>query len=77
MSDALDRLRQRQRPKVAPRDASLTSRPQDIQISRHQDIQISRHIDSEEIEVKADTAAFPVAVESRHTDTQMPEPFGV
>lgn len=31
-------IAQRQRPKVAPRDASLTSRPQDVDMSRHQDI---------------------------------------
>ena len=77
MSDALDRLKQRQRPKVAPRDASLTSRPQDIQIPKHQDIQMSRHIESEEIETKADVEGLPLAVESRHADAQMPEPFGV
>lgn len=77
MSDALDRLRQRQRPKVAPRDASLTSRPQDVEMSRHQDMQISRHIEAGEIEAKTDMTGLPAAVESRHTDTQMPEPFGV
>lgn len=75
MSDALDRLKQRQRPKVAPRDASLTSRPQDIQPSRHQDIQTSRHIEAEEIEEKAYIEGFPAVVESRHTDTQMSEPL--
>lgn len=37
MSDALDRIRQRPRPKVAPRDATLASRPQDIQTSGHTD----------------------------------------
>jgi hypothetical protein len=76
MSDALDRLKQRQRPKVAPRDASLTSRPQDIQLSRHQDIQISRHIDADEVEAKADMAGLPALVESRHTDVQMSESLG-
>lgn len=76
MSDALDRLKQRQRPKVAPRDASLTSRPQDIQPSRHQDIQISRHIEFGEIEAKTDMTGLPVAVESRHIDAQMPEHTG-
>lgn len=48
MSDALDRIRQRQRPKVAPRDATLTSQSQDIQTSRHtdtQDVSDSRHIE--------------------------------
>lgn len=38
MSDALDRIRQRQRPKVAPRDATLTSPRQDIQTSGHTDM---------------------------------------
>lgn len=76
MSDALDRPKQRQRPKVAPRDASLTSRPQDIQPSRHQDIQVSRHIDVEEVEAKADMARLPAVAESRHTDTQISEPLG-
>jgi len=75
MSDALDRLKQRQRPKVAPRDASLTSRPQDIQISKHQDIQISRHIEGEEVETKAYVEGLLVAVESRHKDIQMSEPL--
>lgn len=75
MSDALDRLKQRQRPKVAPRDASLTSRPQDIQPSRYQDIQVSRHIENEETEVKADMAELPAAIKSRHTDVQMSEPL--
>ncbi len=76
MSDALDRLKQRQRPKVAPRDASLTSRPQDIQTSKYQDIQISRHIENEEIEAKADMEGVPAAVESRHADIQMSKPLG-
>lgn len=70
MSDALDRLKQRQRPKVAPRDTSLISRPQDVQTSRHQDIQISRHMKAKEKEVKADRAGLPAEVESRHTDIQ-------
>lgn len=76
MSDALDRLKQRQRPKVAPRDASLTSKFQDIQTSRPQDIQISRHIESGETEAKTDMTGLPAAGESRHTDTQMSKPLG-
>lgn len=76
MSDALDRLKQRQRPKVAPRDASLTSRPQDVQSSGHQDIQTSRHTEVREIEAKSDIEGLPATVESRHTDTQMSEPLG-
>jgi hypothetical protein len=73
MSDALDRLKQRQRPKVAPRDASLTSRPQDVQASRPQDIQISRHIEGEDMEAKPATVRLPEVVESRHIDIQMSE----
>lgn len=76
MSDALDRLKQRQRPKVAPRDASLTSSAQDIQVSRHQDMQISRHIEAEGVEVALDIEGIPAAIESRHTDIQASEPLG-
>jgi hypothetical protein len=51
MSDALERLRQRNRPTVPPRDASLTpiasidSISQDTLISRYQDNKISRQQD--------------------------------
>lgn len=61
MSDALDRIRQRQRPKVAPRDATLTSQPTDIQTSRHteaQDIQESGHIETSDIQTPRHTE-FP------------------
>lgn len=37
MSDALDRLKNRKRPKVQQRDASLATEHPDIQISRHID----------------------------------------
>ena len=82
MSDALDRLKQRQRPKVAPRDASLSSRPQDIQPSSHADIQTSRHTDiqmsryteSRETEEEASAAGLSEVTESRHTDIQTPAP---
>lgn len=81
MSDALDRLKQRQRPKVAPRDASLTSRPQDIQLSRHtdaqasicSDTQTSRYIEARE--AKASMAGLSEVVESRHIDIQVPTPL--
>ncbi len=73
MSDALDRLKQRQRPKVAPRDASLASRPQDIEVSRHQDIQMSGHTEDEGMEVEGAVTGLSELVESRHTDIQMPE----
>lgn len=73
MSDALDRLKQRQRPKVAPRDTSLTSRPQDVQTSKHKDIQISRHIEYEGMEVEAATAGLSESSD-RRTDVQTFEP---
>lgn len=74
MSDALDRLKQRQRPKVDPRDASLTSKLQDVQSSKHKDIQISRHIESKEMEVEAAMAGLSESSESRRTDVQAIEP---
>lgn len=47
MSDALDRIRQRTKPKVPPRDSSLTSpAPQSL------DVQTSRHIDVSNSEVR-------------------------
>lgn len=73
MSDALDRLKQRQRPKVAPRDASLTSKPQDIQASRLQDIQTSGHIEAEGVAAKADGAKLSGVENSRHIDIQASE----
>lgn len=73
MSDALDRLKQRQRPKVAPRDAALTSKPQDVQTPRFQDIQISRHIEDEGTTVETAVPGLSEPVESRHTDIQMSE----
>lgn len=71
MNDALDRLKRRARPKVAPRDASLTSRIPDIQTSRH--------TDSEDTEIESAPAPVPEkpaapihldASTSRHTDTE-------
>jgi hypothetical protein len=47
MPDALDRIKNRNRPKVAPRDATLTSTGQDIQIPRHTDIQTPISSESE------------------------------
>ena len=89
MNDALDRIRQRQRPKVTPRDASLTSQPPDIQTSRHidvqerkepglaefPDIQTSRHTDDLGIQ-KSGHTSIPDIQTSRHTDSldiQKPE----
>lgn len=77
MSDALDRLKQRQRPKVAPRDASLTSRPQDVQTSKHKDIQMSKHMEYEGMEVEAAMAGFSESSELRRTDVQTLELRGM
>ncbi|PSN12815.1 hypothetical protein C7271_20855 [filamentous cyanobacterium CCP5] len=85
MSDALDRLKQRQRPKVAPRDASLTSRPQDIEPSSYTDIQASRHINTQmsrypeliKMDEKASMAGISEMPESRHIDVQMSSASGL
>lgn len=66
MSDALDRLKQRQRPKVVPRDASLTSRSRDMPMSRH--------IEGEGMEDEAGIAEVSEIGESRHKDVQTPNP---
>ena len=76
MSDALERIKKRQRPKVAPRDTSLTSQP-----SRFPDIQTSRHTDSETYKVSDASNPPPLHPEvetpleqdikaSRHIDSQ-------
>ena len=87
MTDALDRLRQRQRPKVSPRDATLTSTPPDIQTPSSADIQKSGHTDTNELqEWPKASESQPVIVEapepqdileSRHTDIKTSEPQDV
>jgi hypothetical protein len=72
MSDALKRLQQRQRPKVAPRDASLTPKPLDIQTSRHTDIQTSETLDtssSSPVHPEVETPREQDIQTSRHTDS--------
>ena len=65
MPDALDRLKKRNRPKVPPRNTSLSSSP---------DIQTSRHIDKELLQPKdiqiSSTSPPDLAEDSksRHTD---------
>ena len=66
MSDALDRIRQRQRPKVAPRDATLTSQPQDIQTSGHTDLLPFPDIGTQADEIE--TAESEDIQTSRHTE---------
>ncbi|NET34937.1 MAG: hypothetical protein F6K19_23415 [Cyanothece sp. SIO1E1] len=69
MSDALDRLKKRTRPKVAPRDASLTARTEDIQISRHTD-STDISVDAATVPVVPTESAAPDILESRHIDIE-------
>lgn len=68
MNDALDRLKKRNRPKVAPRDATLTSTPPDIQTPGVADIQTSRHADSGNVQ------EWPEIPEVRTLEVEAPEP---
>lgn len=84
MNDALERLRSRNRPKVSPRDTTLTSAPSDIQTPSSPDIQTSEPIDSEDrqewLEASENKALEVEAPEpqdtynSRHTDIQTSKP---
>ena len=75
MSDALDRLKQRNRPRVAPRDASLTTRSQDIQTPKHTE---STAPSVEAVPVTIPKSHFEPAIpdtsESRHTDIETSTP---
>lgn len=74
MTDALDRLKKRNRPKVAPRDASLTSGLQDIQTSRHTESETSSDEAVPTTTPEQTTApASPDILESRHTDIETPK----
>ena len=65
MSDALDRLKKRNRPKVPPRDTSLSSSP-DIQASRHTD---KKTLHSNDIQSpNAYPSSLAESSKSRHTD---------
>ena len=68
MTDALDRLKKRNRPKVAPRDATLTSTPQDIQTPDSADIQTSGHADHE------NKQKWPEVPETRTLEVEASEP---
>lgn len=67
MSDALDRIRQRTKPKVPPRDASLISLA-----SQKIDIQTSRHTDVSSTESGEDSSSLDIQT-LRHTDVPNPE----
>lgn len=69
MSDALDRIRQRTKPKVPPRDSSLTS-----PAPQHLDMQTSRHTDVIEPESPEDTTSLDIQT-SRHVDGFSPQPL--
>ena len=68
MSDALDRIRQRTKPKVAPRDSSLIS-----PTSQHLDTQTSRHIDVLTSALQGDNSGQVDALKSRHINIQTPK----
>lgn len=87
MNDALERLKSRNRPKVSPRDATLTSAPPDIQTPGSPDIQTSRHTDHEYEQEWPEAPESNVVVteaperqdisESRHTDIKTSKPQDV
>lgn len=68
MSDALDRIRQRTKPKVPPRDSSLTS-----PASQSLDTQTSRHTDVFAPELNESMASLDIQT-SRHTDASNSQP---
>ena len=72
MGDALDRLRQKRRPKVQPRSTQVEQGSEDMQISRHtesKDLEDSRHID---IGTSRHTESKDI-LDSRHIDTNISE----
>lgn len=74
MGDALDRLRQKRRPKVQPRSTQVEQGSEDIQISRHtesEDLEDSRHID---IGTSRHTESKDI-LDSRHIEFNMSEPL--
>lgn len=76
MSDALDRLKNRKRPRVAPRDASLASTHQDTQTSRHTDSSAETAPDEPTAAVESPPErSYPGISESRHTDIETPTPL--
>lgn len=72
MPDALDRLKKRNRPKVPPRDTSLSS-SLDINMSGHTESETSQSDD-----INASNSTPPEIIEapkSRHIDTKMSSPI--
>lgn len=75
MSDALDRLKKRNRPKVARRDASLSIGDGDIQTQRHADVEMSLEPEGGTLGSPQElrSSQSPDISESRHIDIGMPE----
>ena len=70
MSDALERLKRKKKPKVTPRNTKVEPISKDIQASRHIDSQISRHVDAE-TPVQLNATGTSESKGSNHTDIQM------
>ena len=75
MNDALDRLKKRARPKVSTRDASLTSRSQDIQTPRHTE-STAPSVEAVPVTILKPhlEPVTPDISESRHTDIETSTP---
>ena len=77
MSDALERLKRKKKPKVTPRNTKVEPRSKDIQASRHIDSQTSRHVDAK-TSMQPNTPGIgesegsnPIDIQaSRHVDSQ-------
>ena len=67
MSDALDRLRQKSRPKVQPRNTKVAQKSQDIQTSRHTDASKLKEAEASE-RVDAEPSQSEDIQKPRHTD---------
>lgn len=66
MSDALDRLKQKKRPKVQPRTTQVSPESKDIQTSRHTDVQVQDQASNSDIQTSiSGDIQIP-----RHTDIQ-------
>lgn len=69
--DALERLKQRQRPNVPTRDASLTSNSPDISTSRYQEL------NTQETEVKTKQSTIRLEVELSHRLSEVCKSNGI
>ena len=75
MSDALDRIRQRQRPTVPKRDATLKPESLDISTSRNLDFENSKPLEGKVPSQKeSQISRIPDISNSRHLDTQISIP---